>query len=517
MVEYGMRRVIISGIAMLCALLELLDTTIVNVALNELQGNLGATLSEVTWVMTAYGIGNVIVIPMTGWLSRQFGRRNYFAISIAIFTIFSFLCGQSSGILSLACCRFFQGIGGGALLATSQTIVTESFPPEKRSQAGVIFLVAIIIGPSLGPLIGGYIIDNYSWKLIFFINIPLGIIAFFLTLQFVRSPLYEIKLSADKVDWVGIVLLAISVGSLQYVLERGQEDDWFDDKLISALSIVAGLGILLFIWREITYEHPIVSIKVLKNTNLSAGTLFSFIFGFGSYGSTFIVPLFTQQQLGWPATDAGLLVCLSSLSSLFIFPIITKVMKMGVKPKYMMIFGMLIFFVNCYLSSKIIDPNTGFMVFFQVLIFRYFGLNMIISSINSIAFSTLKDQEVAEGAAFTGMLRQLGGSFGIAVITTFIARRNAFHRISLITNLRLDDVHTYQRLNRYIASFQSKGMSADMALKSAIKLLDNVVNRQSNFLSYMDVYIGVGSIFLLCIPFVLLLKSKKGAEIIDAH
>src|SRR5882724_8377774 len=219
LVEYGSRRVIITVTAIICALLEIVDTTIVNVALNDMKGNLGATTNEIGWVVTAYAIGNVIIIPMTSWLSQQFGRRNYFAASIVIFTIFSFLCGNSTTIEELIIFRFLQGVGGGALLVTSQTIITESYPPEKRGMAQAIYGMGVIIGPTLGPPLGGYIVNNYSWPYIFYINIPIGVIAALLSLQFVKSPKYGEKSLLGDVDWLGIALLAVSVGSLQYVLE----------------------------------------------------------------------------------------------------------------------------------------------------------------------------------------------------------------------------------------------------------------------------------------------------------
>ncbi|MBC9912600.1 DHA2 family efflux MFS transporter permease subunit [Chitinophaga varians] len=516
-VEYGTRRVIITLTAMLCAILELLDTTIVNVALNDLQGNLGATLSEVSWVVTAYGIGNVILIPMTSWLSRQFGRRNYFAASIFLFTLCSLLCGMAGSIPELAFFRFLQGIGGGALLATSQTIITESYPVEKRGTANLIFMMSVIVGPAMGPLIGGYIIDHYSWPLIFYINVPIGIIAILLTLQYIRSPRHDNKLPAADVDWAGIVLLAVMVGSLQYVLEKGQEEDWFSNRIITTLSVTAAVGAVLFIWRELSCAHPIVSLKVLRNRNLAAGTIFSFIYGFGSYGSTFIVPLFTQSQLNWPATDAGLLVCLTSLSSLLIFPLTNKLLKSGVKPPYMMSAGMFIFFVNCYMSSRILTPETGFQTFFWVLIFRYFGLNMILLSISSIAFSTLQTREISDGAAFTGMTRQLGGSFGIAIITTFIVRRNMLHRDRLLSHLNTDDSGMLTRLQQTIQAFRAQGFQEDVATGHAHKLLEMVVIKQSTLLSYMDVYIVIGFLFLSCVPFILFLKSGKAAAVADAH
>ncbi|HEY0433525.1 MAG TPA: DHA2 family efflux MFS transporter permease subunit, partial [Chitinophagaceae bacterium] len=239
LVEYGSRRVVITITAIICALLEIVDTTIVNVALNDMKGNLGATTSEIGWVVTSYAIGNVIIVPMTSWLAQQFGRRNYFAASIMVFTVFSFLCGNATSIWELVIFRFLQGIGGGALLVTSQTIITESYPVEKRSMAQAIYGLGVIIGPTLGPPLGGFITDHFSWPYIFYINIPLGIIATLLTLEFVRSPKYSEKSTLADIDWAGIGLLACFVGSLQYILEKGQDDDWFNSSTIIILTIVS--------------------------------------------------------------------------------------------------------------------------------------------------------------------------------------------------------------------------------------------------------------------------------------
>src|SRR6187402_2365341 len=287
LVEYGYRRVIITITAVTCALLEIVDTTIVNVALNNMRGSLGATLTDVAWVISAYAIANVIVIPMTSWLSQQFGRRNYFAASIILFTVSSFLCGNADGIWELVFFRFLQGLGGGALLVTSQTIITESYPVEKRGMAQAIYGMGVIVGPTLGPPLGGYLVDHFSWPYIFYINVPLGIIAALLTLSFVKSPKYGEKLKANQVDWIGIILLSTFIGALQYVLEHGQQDDWFNDVWITRLSIISVIGLFFFIWREITYKYPIVNLKVLKDSNLRIGVVLSFIMGFGLYGSTF--------------------------------------------------------------------------------------------------------------------------------------------------------------------------------------------------------------------------------------
>src|SRR3984885_3497628 len=289
LIEYGPRRIIITVTAVFCALLEIIDTTIVNVALNDMRGNLGATLSEISWVITAYSLANVIVVPMTSWLSQQFGRRNYFAASVILFTVCSFLCGNATNIWELVAFRFLQGMGGGALLVTSQTIITESWPPEKRAMAQAIYVLGVIVGPTLGPPLGGFIVDNYTWPFIFFINIPVGIIATLLTLQYVRSPKYEQKRAASEIDWLGIFLLTVGISSLQYILEKGQEDDWFNSKLIITLCITAFLGLYLFIWRQLETKFPVVNLRVLKNGNLRMGVILSFIMGFGTFGSTFVI------------------------------------------------------------------------------------------------------------------------------------------------------------------------------------------------------------------------------------
>src|SRR5215217_5129065 len=432
LVEYGSRRVIITITAILCALLEIVDTTIVNVALNDMRGNLGATMTEVGWVITAYAIGNVIVVPMTSWLSQQFGRANYFAASIILFTICSFLCGQATGIWELVFYRFLQGLGGGALLVTSQTIITESYPPEKRGMAQAIYGLGVIVGPTLGPPLGGYIVDHFQWPYIFYINIPLGVIATLLTLQFVRSPKYAEKSSMRDIDWLGIGLLATFLGSLQYVLEKGQDDDWFNDRTILILSVISFFGFFFFIWRELTFRNPIVNLRVLRNGNLRMGTILSFIMGFGLYGSTFIIPLYTQTTLGWTATQSGLLLMPAAIMTAFMMPIIGRMLQKGVPQQYLASAGMLLFAFFCFDGYKILTPDTGRDAFFWMLMLRGVAMGLLFIPITTLSLSTLKGREIGDGAAFTGMMRQLGGSFGIALITTFMAQQIMVHRSVLV-------------------------------------------------------------------------------------
>jgi DHA2 family multidrug resistance protein len=518
LVEYGARRVIITITAIFCALLEIVDTTIVNVALNDMRGNLGATLTEVGWVITAYAIGNVIIVPMTSWLSMQFGRRNYFAASIIIFTVFSFLCGNATNIWELVIFRFIQGLGGGALLVTSQTIITESYPIEKRGMAQAIYGLGVIIGPTLGPPLGGYIVENFSWPYIFYINIPIGIIATLLTLQFVRSPKYGEKSKSRDVDWLGIALLALSVGSLQYVLEKGQDDDWFSSQVIVVLSATAILGGFFFIWRELRFRNPIVELRVLRNGNLRVGTILSFILGFGLYGSTFIIPLYTQSTLGWTALQSGMLLVPAALTTAFTMPIIGNLLQKGVPQQYLVAAGLLLFAIFTFWSYHIITPDTDKDAFFWPLIVRGLGMGMLFIPITTLSLSTLKGQQIGQGAAFTGMMRQLGGSFGVALITTFISRENMVHRNSLVSNLDINSAIVQQRVSGLQHNFMAKGMTPDIALHSAYKALDFTVTKQAAVLSYMDVFLYLGIVFIICIPFILVVKGgrKKKIDLAEA-
>jgi len=509
LVLYGFDRVIITITAVLCALLEIVDTTIVNVALNEMRGSLGATLTDVAWVITAYAIANVIVIPMTSWLSMQFGRRNYFAASIIIFTVASFACGNADNIWELVTFRFIQGMGGGALLVTAQTIITESYPAEKRGIAQAIYGMGVIVGPTLGPPLGGWIVDNWSWPYIFYINVPLGVIATMLSLIYVKSPKYGEKLKASQVDWWGILFLIAFIGSLQFVLEHGQQDDWFESHEIVTLSVVAVFGLLAFIWRESVYEHPIVNLSVLNDANLRIGTIMCFILGFGLYGSTFVIPIYTQSILGWPALDAGMLLIPSSLMTAFMMPFIGKMIQNGVPQTYMVATGFMVFFGFTFWMYSIMTPNTGAEHMFWPLILRGIGLGLLFVPITTMALSTLKGKGIGEGAAFTGMMRQLGGSFGIALISTFITRFTQSHRVNLVAHETATDFQTQQHLLQLQRGFMSRGISASEALNKAYAAMDGAVMKQATVLSYMDVFLYLGILFLICIPFILLVKQGK--------
>jgi DHA2 family multidrug resistance protein len=510
LVEYGFNRVIITITAVMCALLEIIDTTIVNVALNDMRGNLGATLNDVSWVITAYAIANVIIVPLTSWLSQQFGRRNYFAVSIVIFTVASFLCGNATTIWELVFFRFIQGLGGGALLVTSQTIITEVYPPEKRGMAQALYGMGVIVGPTLGPPLGGYITLNHSWPYIFYINIPIGVIATLLTLSYVKSPNYGGKKSFADVDWWGILFLIMAVGSLQFVLEKGQEHDWFEDAHIILFAVLGALGIYLFVWRELVAKDPAVELRVLKDKNLAIGTVLSFILGFGLYGSTFVIPLFTQNSLGWTALQAGIMLVPSSVATGIMMPFVGRAVQKGISQKYLIAMGFCVFFGFSFWAYTVITPFTGEGDFFWMLMVRGVGLGLLFVPVTTWALSSLKGKEIGQGAAFTGMVRQLGGSFGIALISTYISRRNVQHRADLINHVSSYDPNVTQRLNGMQSNFMSNGSTADVAVLQSYKAMEGAVMKQAALLTYMDVFLGIGLFFLLCVPFVLILKPAKG-------
>ncbi|SDK19055.1 MFS transporter, DHA2 family, multidrug resistance protein [Catalinimonas alkaloidigena] len=521
-VEYGFRRVIVTITAITCALLEIIDTTIVNVALTDMRGNLGATLTDVNWVITAYAIANVIIVPLTSWLSQQFGRRYYFAASIVLFTVASFLCGNATNIWELVAFRFIQGLGGGALLVTSQTIITEAYPPEKRGMAQAIYGLGVIVGPTLGPPLGGYLIDHYAWPYIFYVNVPVGIIATLLTLTYIRSPHYGGKRKASEVDWLGIFFLIVAVGSLQFILERGQEEDWFDSGLIILFAVLAFLGIYCFVWRELVTPNPVVELRVLKNRNLAIGSVLSFVLGFGLFGSTFVIPIFTQSSLGWTALQSGMLLIPSSLATGFMMPVVGQIIQRGVSQKYLIALGFSIFFLYSLWAYQLIMPSTSSDDLFWPLMVRGFGLGFLFVPTSTLSLSTLHGKEIGQGAAFTGMMRQLGGSFGVALISTYINHQNQQHRVDLLPKLSPYDWEVTQRLQMMAQNFRTQGFTADQALQQAQKLMDLSITRQAALLSYMDVFLGIGIFFVVCVPFVLILRQDKpkGAvsrEAMNAH
>ena len=379
--------------------------------------------------------------------------------------------------------------------------------------AQAFYGLGVIVGPTLGPPLGGYIVDNFSWPYIFYINVPVGIIAALLTLSYVRSPKYKSKTPVSQVDWLGIFFLTVGIASLQYILEKGQEDDWFNSSLIITLATTAFLGLYLFIWRELTYKHPIVELRVLKNSNLRIGVILSFIMGFGLFGSTFIIPIYTQGLMGWTAQQAGMLQLPSTLFTAFMMPIVGQLIQRGVPQKYMIAIGMTVFFLYCLFSYHILGPETSSTDFFWILIFRGFGMGMLSVPVSTMSLSMLKGPQIGQGASFSGMMRQLGGSFGVAMISTFVARQTQVHRKDLVNHLDANSPLVQQRVHSLASTLIAKGTPSNAATGAAYRMLDGSLTKQATLLSYMDVFLWVGVLFLICVPFVLVFIKKARSKV----
>jgi len=515
MAEVGLKKWIITFTVITASLLELIDTTIVNVALPQIQGNLGATLEDVAWLSTGYAVANVIVLPMSGWLGSRFGRKNYFLASIVLFTFASFLCGNATGLEELVAFRILQGIAGGGLISTAQAILIETWPREDVGIATALFGLGAVVGPTVGPTIGGYIIDISSWPWIFYVNIPVGILAAYLTYAYVRTTPRDGQ--GMPVDWWGILLLAVAVGSLQTVLEKGESEDWFSTPYITVLAVLSVFGVILFIWRELSTDHPIVNFKIMRHRSFSVGMFTSFILGFGLYGSVFVFPIFCQNLLGFSALQTGELLFPGGLCTIVMMPFIGIMLKKAVPAQFMATIGMFLFFVFCsMLSNSTLASGTS--DFFLPLMVRGVGMALLFVPLTTLAIQDLKGPEIGQGSGLNNMMRQLGGSFGIASLTTLIHVRQGFHRSNLLTNVNEYNPAFTERFNAFIHNFMAKGSSYLDAKILASKAIEGTVIKQTLLLTYNDAYWVAGLIMLCSIPLLYLQKFKKNVNIpTDVH
>lgn len=515
MAETGARKWIITITVITASLLELIDTTIVNVSLPQIQGNLGATLEDVAWLSTGYGVANVIVLPMSGWLGSRFGRKNYFLFSIVLFTIASFLCGNATGLTELIMFRILQGIAGGGLISTAQAILLDTWPKKEVGTATALFGLGAVVGPTFGPTIGGYITDNFSWPWIFYVNIPVGIMAAIFTYNFIRETPKDAK--GQPIDWWGIGLLAVAVGSLQTVLEKGESEDWFSEPYIVVLTVTAILGTLLFIWREMSTDHPVVNFAILRHRSFSIGMFTSFVLGFGLYGSVFVFPVFCQNLLGFSALQTGELLIPGGLVTIAMMPFIGKMLKANVPAQFMATVGLLLFFVFSYWLSHS-TTGSGREDFYWPLIIRGAGLALLFVPLTTLAIQDLSGKEIGQGTGLNNMSRQLGGSFGIAALTTVIHIRQGFHRSNLLSNINEYNPAFTDRLHMLTKSFQAKGYGLLDATQAAYRAIEGTITKQALLLTYDDAYWLVAVIMACAIPMLYLQKFKKNVEMpADAH
>jgi DHA2 family multidrug resistance protein len=507
--ETGFRKWIIVVTIITSTIIELIDTTIVNVSINTMSGNLGASLEDTAWVITSYAIANVIIIPMTSFLAEKIGRKQYYIGSILLFTLASAMCGFSHNLWELVAFRFLQGIGGGALLSTSQSILFETFPPKEKGTASGIFSLGIIIGPSIGPVLGGYIVDNLTWQWIFYVNIPIGLLAALLSFMYLRPS----KGSTDgrRIDWPGIALLAVGVGALQVVLERGETDDWFAANYIVFLSILSALCLSILVWWELYTEFPVINLRVLKSTTLSISAIMTFVLGFGLFSAVFVFPLYAQRIIGYSAFQTGTMLLPGTLMAAMISPFLGKMLQSGIRPQYLIITGFLFSAIFGFMMSGS-NLETGGAYFFIPLLFRGVGAALLIVPLTALAVSELKPSDIPQGAALNNMMRQMGGSFGIALINTYIAQRAANNRTSLIAHVTASDSATHQRMQGFIGNFMAHGANYLRAVQQALGALEATVARQTFLLSYMDAFLLLAVMNACCIPLVLVTLKKKNAD-----
>ncbi len=498
---------------MTAGVMEVLDTTIINVALPQMAGNLGATIQEIAWVSTGYILSNVVVLPMTAFFTATFGRRNYLSASILIFVGASFMCGTSHTLGELILWRVVQGAGGAALLSTAQATIRQIFPREQQGMVQSIFMLGIIVAPTLGPTLGGWITDNYNWGWCFFINVPIGICSVFLVTGFLHDPPHQQRRSGP-VDWLGISLLIVGLASLQYVLEEGREKDWFGDQLIVRLTIIASIALVTMVWWELSSrnKHPIVNFRVLKNRDL-AGSIFLFIaLGFGLYGGTFLFPLFTQNLLGFTPTETGLALMPGGIATAVVALVCGKLLN-GERPLVdarLLIYVGLAVFVYAMWQLGHLTTSAGYSDARYPLIIRGIAMGFLFTPINFVAYANLKPSEAQQASGLINLSRQLGGSFGIAIITTYLDHQIAIHRADLVSNTYAANPLFMQRQQQAVAGLMSHGYSAYQAHQGAIAIIDRMLTGQALMLSYNDAWLMILATFIIVAPAVLIIRKAEG-------
>jgi DHA2 family multidrug resistance protein len=496
------------------ALLEVIDTSIVNVALPQIQASLGATLTQVSWVVSSYAVANVIILPMSAWLGARFGKKRYFVFCLVGFTVASMMCGFASTFPMLVIARVLQGLAGGGLLAKAQAILFETFPREEQAMAQGFFGAIVIAGPTIGPTLGGYLVTNVDWRWIFFINLPVGIAAVFMTLS-ALPPDTNVR-DRSSVDVFSILLLAVGLGSLQTFLEEGNTEDWFDSGFIVALALTTVIGLFTFVYRQLHAKNPVVDFRVLRYRSLWAGSLLSIVVGMALFGALFSIPLFAQTILGFTSQQTGFLLLPGALASAVAMPMAARVLR-RFDPRIVLIAGALTLVVAIFQLSDL-SPQTGEEQLFWPLIIRSFGTVFMFLPLSLATLGPIPKKDISAASGFFSLTRSLGGSIGVALLTTLLARRQQFHRTVLLENLVSGDPHVTERLQAFQGVFTGRGFGIADAQHAALAMLDNTVNVQAMVLSFADTFWATALLIAVFLPLVFLLgKGAAGAPPVDAH
>ena len=501
--------------------MEVLDTSIANVALPHITGSLSVSQTEGTWVLTSYLVANAIVLPLSGWLSRTFGRKRFYLSCVALFTLASVLCGLATSLEQLVLFRVLQGLGGGGLQPSTQAVLLDTFPAERRGMAMAVFSMAVLVAPILGPTLGGWITDNYSWHWIFFINLPVGVVSLVLNYFLLHDPEYlarEREARKGKplsIDYIGLGLLALGLGCLEVVLEKGEEKDWFGSSMITWLAILAAFGLVVGVIWELTHPNPIVDLRPLGDRNFATSSLLVFLIYGTVFGSTALLPQMLQRLMGYDATHAGLILSPAGIFTMMQMPFIGILLSRGLDARRLIFVGLCVSATGSFwLSSLNLQVGPGQVIWPRVV--QMLGVGMLFVPLNTAAYLYLSRDRMNNATGLFSLLRNEGGSVGVAVASTILARREQFHTFRLgegITPLNPIANETVQSLTQQMMAYTSDPVQAKMM---AWRLVAQMREQQSLAMGYLDCFWLFGVLALACIPLVFLMRrsvAAKGAHI----
>jgi MFS transporter, DHA2 family, multidrug resistance protein len=503
---------LIAVVVAMAAFMEVLDTSIANVALPYLAGGLGASNDQSTWVLTSYLVSNAVVLPISGWFAGVFGRKRFFMMCLTIFTVSSLLCGIAPSLGTLILFRVLQGAGGGGLQPLAQAILADSFPPEKRGLAFALYGITAVIAPTIGPTLGGWITDNYSWRWIFFINLPVGILVLFLVFRLLEDPPWvkRAKGGGIKIDYIGVGLLALGVGALQVVLDKGQEDDWFGSHFIATLAIIAGTCLLALVIWEWFQKTPIIDIHLFKNANFLGANLMMFVLGIMLFSSLVMMPQFLQTLMGYTAESAGLVLSGGGLILLFLMPL-AGTLASKVQARYIIAFGWLTLSLAMYYSTQHLDLDISFGEASWMRVLQVFGLGFLFVPINLVSYVGMPVEKSGNVAGLINFMRNIGSSIGTSMVTTLIARRAQFHQVYLVAHTTAAQAPFTQSVQNLAVRLTVLGLDATRATSQAYARLYNTTIAQATTLAYIDTFwvlcVGAGIMFLLSF---ILRRNKPG-------
>lgn len=483
-----------------------LDTTIVNVALPQMAGTLSASNDEATWALTSYLIANAVILPMTGWLANFFGRKRLLLFSVIGFTVSSLLCGVAPSMPLMVLFRIMQGFSGGGMQPISQAILLESFAPKDRGKAMAIWGIGIVVAPMIGPILGGWLTDSYSWRWIFYINIPFGVLSFFLVQAFVFDPPY-IKRGRGGIDFWGLGLLVVGVGALQLVLDKGQQEDWFSSAWITSFAIISVVALVALVIRELKTEHPIVDLRVFKDRTFTTGSLLVGVMGFGLYGGTVLLTLVMQTLFRYSAFDTGLFTMPRGMASFLVMPLV-GVLMVRVDPRKLLVFSLILVSISLALFSRL-TLDSGFPQLIVGLVVQGVGLGMLFVPLSTASHAHLPQEKIGNGTSLYNLMRNIGGSVGIATATTLLARRSQVHINELGANVTAFSSATSQQLAAIRQGLIGRGVDSYTAGRQAVGLVFGKVQRHAAMMSYDDAFIVLWVVLTVTIPLVALMRRAR--------